>query len=733
MTRRSKPRQRSKPRKAKSGGKRKSRKQNKPSKKRSLTKRALVGAGLIGAGLLAKKLRQPVNNKLDVYEENILVSGTGTGTGGTNVPFNDITKDNSEFVVRSTDETVKQKSSDPLYSTYRVEILKGGGPFENVVNSTKLPKGQGISSLPPITNKSSLPTYFIINTQLPPLDGVYFSVVVYYQIKQHTIEAALNPTLDTGIAPAIGLLTKFTSDNEHGGSDYKDRLKAFATVVDTGSLDIGDGGQWVIKKFKLDKQIGTILNKTVKHYRNAKYYEIDIHITEFDIPPLLSQLISMKKLTEYYDKADNFKLNMGFLLEGGRSKKHEKERTHEEGVVELPEVLLGGTQFSGFKFLDSAVDTESRIVGHPDVIAKIDSQLINLETMQLGNKYAGHVYNVLDLVKTMDIHNKVSEKLNKVIIPKDPRPPKSDANQIFLYSRWFYYSRLHNKEFKLSSRYINYSAGPSQYIAKGTCFTNERIFNMYQVTNGSTTTYRFGLGIRNAFGSDVDFTDMLVSKLKTFSVWWRKLFNSHKKLVVVCLLSPCNTTVCKTVKNGAKLLPKEAYMGLTESNILEVENNRFSELGDIFLNVPLSKSTNVIPLFQGGVKSLVNSEFEQLIDVSTPEKTFKTIVDIATLYTSKYQDSRALCIHCRSGKDRTSIYDSVTQATIYYLRTTGSKTIDYDLIKGYAKYFLMFSYVITFYSSGIPGLKLTNIPVAKYLLNPDEYQFFLGNSRLSSS
>jgi len=45
----------------------------------------------------------------------------------------------------------------------------------------------------------------------------------------------------------------------------------------------------------------------------------------------------------------------------------------------------------------------------------------------------------------------------------------------------------------------------------------------------------------------------------------------------------------------------------------------------------------------------------------------------------------------------------------------------------------MFSYVITFYSSGIPGLKLTNIPVAKYLLNPDEYQFFLGNSRLSSS
>ena len=47
--------------------------------------------------------------------------------------------------------------------------------------------------------------------------------------------------------------------------------------------------------------------------------------------------------------------------------------------------------------------------------------------------------------------------------------------------------------------------------------------------------------------------------------------------------------------------------------------------------------------------------------------------------------------------------------------------------------FLYFGYIITFFSTGIPGIKLTNMLVPKYFLDSAHLEFFLGRSKLSSN
>jgi len=371
-------------------------------------------------------------------------------------------------------------------------------------------------------------------------------------------------------------------------------------------------------------------------------------------------------------------------------------------------------------------------------------QLIDRKTLSMGDYYAyDYIEKILDDLKNKNYEP--YEQLHLGLIKNDNRN-KSDNKKFFLYARYFYYKNLHNRDFELTSNILSYSAGHNKYIARGTCFGNDRVFNFYQCTNGDIKTYRFGFSIKNAF-DDFDFTKVVVEKINEFKSFFEKHNPFHrKKLICICLLTPCNTGICKLVEKGSKALPKEAYLSFMENKIIDAENKAFNDLGDVFINLPLSSSKSGT-LFNSGTKSVVSdsitSEFENLAIVSNSaqgQTTFESIVNIALLYYKKYKNSHYLCYHCKSGKDRTSVCDAVVQATFYYIRENGYIEIPneavYNEIRQLSRYFLLYGFIITFYSTGIPGLKMNNMPVAEYILGPRSgnlYKFFLGNSHLSSS
>jgi hypothetical protein len=696
-------------------------------------KKALIGTvGLAGTALVAKKMNINYNEKV-IYEENVLVSDI---TEGSLAQWENLT--NNDFEIRSKiwvkkSNEKKEKSSDILYDTFKVDIFKGKKLTSNVI-------AKKLINFPKIINETKLPDYFIVNAQLPLLQETNFSVVIVYKIKPSTIAAAKNPDSKPELKNAINLLTNFVTDYEKN----RDRFKGIATIVDTGSLDIGYIGKAAISTIGLTKQKATILNKTVKKYENGKLFEIDVNADKFDY----HYPITKDKISEYYDKTQKININVGFVIEG-------------RNPDELPEVLLGGTKFLGLELITQ--NTESLFVKKSDKIKEIENlmNLKDIRTLEMGNAYVNNYINpLLRDLKTKKIQDIINEL--PLAIPNDNRT-KSDNKKFFLFARYFYYKNLYNKNFELSSNIISYSAEPCKkdknckYISKGTCFGNDRIFNFYKCKNGEEVgdvqTFRFGFSIKNAF-DETDFTKIVIDKMDEFEGYGGKfmslikhaIFNhtidTHKNLVCISLLTPCNNMLCKAIKIGSKLLPKEGYLSFLENNIIDAENKAFNSLNDIFINVPLSSGKSGL-LFTEGTKSVNPAtavDFEELIDISGPKETFETLVNITHKFYEIYRYTHKLCYHCKSGKDRCGICDSIVQATLYHIRIHGFKNDltaeNYEEIRILSQYFLLYGLIITFYSTGVPGIKLNNIPVATHILGPkgsDLYNFFLGNSRLSGS
>ena len=485
-------------------------------------------------------------------------------------------------------------------------------------------------------------------------------------------------------------------------------------------------------------------------------------------------------IQEYYDKTGSMNINVGFMLEG-------KEAN------ELPEVLIGETKVLGLELVPTS-DIDSFFMDLQDTrLVKLTTfnpgpgkdnrermkELMNEKdpnTVKFGEEYETFTFKLLEDIKQKNINIDEVEQLPKKI--KDSRCSKrcseSVNKKLFMYARYFYYENCFNKEFSLQTQFISTKgrsiqyiaalpeghASEPKYIAKGTCFANERIFNFYQCTNGSVQTYRFGFSIQNALDiskTPMNFTKALVERIYSFTNTGIFSMGSKPSIICISLLTPCNTTACKAVQVGSKAMPKEAYFSFQESNIIALENKAFAELdsNNIFINLPLGSSKGGF-LYNTGIESInPNSayEFQKLIDKwyqegSRSVTTFKTLVEIALLYYFKYKHY-ALCYHCKSGKDRTSICDAVVQATIYYVETEkytydeweGVESMQrddniYEQIRQYAVYFLLYGFIITFYSTCIIGIKLDNIPVAEYILGDRKsylYTFFKGNSRMSTS
>lgn len=283
----------------------------------------------------------------------------------------------------------------------------------------------------------------------------------------------------------------------------------------------------------------------------------------------------------------------------------------------------------------------------------------------------------------------------------------------------FYYKNHKDNKYKITipKNKLYYTAQNNDSIAKGTCFKNIKLVNFYKVLNNGVTTFRFGFPINNINNNHLRNT--IINKI-----------DSNKKLILISLITPCKTRSCQLLRSFSNILPETVRTSLNESKLLQNIYNHFNnnDYNDIFLSVPLSRKKYILELYRDHLKPDSDlehiNEFEKLIDISTIESTFKTIVDITELYYNKYRSSHFLCFHCRSGKDRTSVFDSVVQATILYL--TYNEKINYKAIRDIAKIYLMVGYIIAYYSTGKLGLKLNNIPVAKYILESEDelYRFY---------
>lgn len=706
----------------------------------TLKKTLLAGAGITGTAYAIKQLSRDYSSST-IYEETKYIT-TGQSSDIANVDFENLsTKD---IPVRAKNYThsnkLKQPGPDTLYDTTTVKLIRNDSPLEGTAPLEKIP----VSKFSHIQNNSYLPTYIYVNVILPKLDQTNFSVIFVYTIKPDTIATALKLAHDTHLSsqevlsiddntqPAIHLLHKFITD-EKFRKEGKGRFKIIPKVHNYGQIITYGPSIWIANKGVRPFTV----NKPLRLFTIGKTTIIEIDVRKFTIPKAIHVVLkTIDDIASYYSQVDKFNADIGFVIEG-------------EEKSELPESLLGATKIKG---VEMVINPVKYFVGHESRLNIIWTHMgTDLQTVE--KQYSGHILEVLALIKHGLENTIATDPANFPKLPSIPYSEKTESTnkKLFFSARFFYYKNLHNDDFfiqnphgvyynassknpswQLYNAIASYFTGPDKYIAQGTCFSNNTLYNFYKCTGPYITTFRFGTSIKNALDPSlgIDFAKEVVTGVN-------HLLGHKRPIFCISLLTPCNTIACKAIKLGSKLLPKEAYFSFLENDLIESERNTFTQLSDIYVNVPLSSNHGI--LFNSTVPINTVKNIQTKIDVSTGESTFKTLVKLTILYYFEYSNHYTLCYHCKSGKDRTSICDAIVQATMHNIHsitkgTEPSETI-YAMIKKDAIYYLLAGYVITFYSTGVPGIKMGNMPVAKYLLgeNSAYYNFFKGNSRLSSS
>jgi len=344
-------------------------------------------------------------------------------------------------------------------------------------------------------------------------------------------------------------------------------------------------------------------------------------------------------------------------------------------------------------------------------------------------------------------------------LPRLPPIDKSDLTDYFQIAREFRNNNFNNIAYKVSSIPLNikYTCSPKQcVIAKGTCFVeteHPKIINFYKCDNRSVITYRFGTPVDTSFPTSStspskNITSDIISKIREF--------DPVKKIICISLLTPCNSLSCRTtskffrnvgydVSKKRKGTIYSLNVALREHDIISQEKEKNKNFYHI--SFPLSSSSKFgVSIFDVKKLNIYSPKSEiaeliDLIDLTTTESTFKSIINIAFLYFFKFKNSFVLSYHCKSGKDRSSVYDCVTQATFYYLiekRYKENKLLsedDYESIRKYSEKYLLFGLLIGFYSTGVIGLKLKNLPVSKYIMgnNTNLLDFFIADSEKTRS
>ncbi len=320
---------------------------------------------------------------------------------------------------------------------------------------------------------------------------------------------------------------------------------------------------------------------------------------------------------------------------------------------------------------------------------------------------------------------------------------------------------------------IRYSAMNNGKLVETTIgtFAIERdkpeIVNFYQVLAkyGKYTieTFRFGTPI-DCFKN----VQSIINHIKQFKV-------KKKKIITFSLITPCNTAFCRYIssllKKRAKMsdLLRSGYHATLENKIIEKElDSSNKKIGGFEYNsiiLPLSSQVysgvghNILmnpklyehekELYQKNIKDEKVRKIYDFIDYNNHqndkikgEHLYKSIVQICVYYFLYLKNDYIVTYHCRSGKDRTSVFDAILQSVCYHLSNMkSSSNLErnlfilndhfYEVIRDYTKHFLLYGLIVAYQSTGIVGLKLKNIPVAKYIFHDDKNLFnkFVGNSK----
>lgn len=306
-------------------------------------------------------------------------------------------------------------------------------------------------------------------------------------------------------------------------------------------------------------------------------------------------------------------------------------------------------------------------------------------------------------------------------------------------------------DFQDKSMKIKYESDKGFKVSKGNAY-NINIINFYKTTlrfsGKDINTFRFGTPVNRNPKTQIESV-------------MRKLRNKKTRIIYISLISDCNGMTCALF---SKTSNKKIYNSrIKEPEIVREEhrlldNNKM--FAPIFLQISgINTESTIIRNITQNVAGLKHSNVpdnklydwihedlgpdynNKIFDFNTrhPKKLFKIIVDIAVIYFDLHiysnDYSYRLAIHCKSGKDRTSLVDAIVKATHEYMFINSEKigkfslsNFSYEIIKSRVSFWILFGLVISNHSTGGFGLKLDSIPMAKYIFNKNELSYLRGFS-----
>ena len=275
---------------------------------------AALGAGAGTASYLNRKKGRFID---DTYEEDLLIPLIPSVVSVFPKSFSDANP--SSFLLRGPNyktDHIKIRYPWSLYTTLDVKILKSEHMITDVISKhpNLLPAIPAIPNIP-----GELPKLLIINLQLFPSRGVFYSVVIFFARKE-------NP-LNNEISVATNLFKRYITD--YNSEDFlgdKGRLKGI------GSIDDSVFPMIIRPLIRKKNDTPNVLQKSLEHYTTRDIFEIDVNANKFNIPDWVKPSIP-----GYYHLVRNVESRLGFVIQGNTPE-------------ELPEILLGGTVFNGLDF-----------------------------------------------------------------------------------------------------------------------------------------------------------------------------------------------------------------------------------------------------------------------------------------------------------------------------------------------------------------------------------------------
>jgi hypothetical protein len=491
-------------------------------------------------------------------------------------------------------------------------------------------------------------------------------------------------------------------------------------------------------KFKFNNKELSCLDKRIKA-------ETNIYSANF----FKNQIIEYKKKHPKTQSFDNF-----LLHDFPENFSKVRKENHEEKLELYVDSRFTGKPYKDMLEIYNSTNEVNTYKIHPTniIINEKEYKLTETYPVRYDEKqliiyklYYDYYINLYNIISDIDIQN------NEVLNVKN-LPTLSKVETKVKIDGIIYRTLLNAPAYIYKAGIIKYTGVDGNCISEGT-WSGNPVINFYQCSNSGINTYRFGTNITIANkNKDNDGFNHHMNNTKTNGKnkiihEIRKFENNKKNIIVISLLGICNETVNCFLANSLAGFSKKAKVSLVEPSIVDYELKE-NENDIDFISLPLSSNIkmNIVKLFDYEKwktqipKNDLTQKFYDIIDLKDDESTFKSIVDIAYLYYEKYKDTHILAYHCKSGKDRTSLFDCIIQSTFYYINNEKiynenfDKSLKYEIIKKLSTKFLLFGFLIAFYGTGFLGLKLdSNKSFSTYLLGEDLYNFYYANANMSSS